>query len=81
MMTICRIIRKTHASPLEHLSDLPNVRELWPSVAGRVDMGGGQGGDEPCILGGALFEDNAQRGGSGAAGRESEETAVCALEE
>jgi len=43
-------------------------------------MGGGQE-DEPCILGGVLFEDDAQTDGTGAAERESEETAVGALEE
>jgi len=46
-----------------------------------MDIGGGQGGDERCILGGVLFEDDAQGDGTGAAGREGEETAVGALEE
>jgi len=32
-------------------------------------MGGGQGDDERCVLGRVLFEDDAQRDGTRAAGR------------
>jgi len=49
-------------------------------MAGRVDRGGGQEEDEPCILGEALFEHEAQRDGTGATGREGRETAVGVLE-
>jgi len=39
-------------------------------------MGRGREDDEPCILWEALFEDEAQRDGTRATGREGEETAV-----
>jgi len=39
-------------------------------------MDRGQEDDEPCILWEVLLEDDAQRDGTGATGREGEETAV-----
>jgi len=43
--------------------------------------GGGEEEDEPCIPGEALLEDDAQRDGTGATGREFRETAVGALDD
>ena len=40
-------------------------------------MGRGREDNEPCILWEAPFEDEAQRDGTRATGREGEETAVC----